>query len=53
MCDNILNSDDLILEQKSMADLAGILASYTDGYISDEEMEQAITEVILERAMLK
>ncbi|MDO5050531.1 MAG: hypothetical protein Q4D68_02220 [Moraxella equi] len=36
----------------SMADLAGILSPYANGYISDEEMDNAITEGIDERAMI-
>lgn len=36
-----------------MAELGGILAPYTDGFISDEDMEEAITEGIMQRAMIK
>lgn len=37
----------------SMADLAGILSPYANGYISDEEVDNAITEGIYERAMIR
>ncbi|STZ08120.1 Uncharacterised protein [Moraxella caprae] len=39
-------------EVNSIEDLAGILSPYTNGYISDEEMDNAITDAICERAMM-
>ncbi|MDO4250021.1 MAG: hypothetical protein Q4C68_00775 [Moraxella sp.] len=38
---------------KSMKDLGGILSSYTDGYISDAKMHEAITQGMCDRAMIK
>lgn len=37
----------------NIEDLAGILSPYANGYISDDEMENAITEGICERVMVK
>ena len=37
----------------SIEDLAGILSPYANGYISDDEMKNAITEGVCERAMVK
>lgn len=37
----------------SMKDLAGILSPYADGYTSDEQMEEAITQGICDRSMIK
>lgn len=37
----------------NIEDLAGILSPYANGYLSDDEMEDAITEGICERAMVK
>ncbi|STZ56435.1 Uncharacterised protein [Moraxella lacunata] len=39
-------------EINSIEDLAGILSPYANGYISDEEMDNAITDAICERAMM-
>lgn len=37
----------------SIEDMAGILSPYTNGYISDDEIQNAVIEAVCERAMLK